>query len=44
MEERINLLQGTMSIQSRSMKGTKILIEVPIHEEGNREEDRHSDH
>ncbi len=37
MEERINLLQGTMSIQSRSMKGTKILIEVPIHEEGNRE-------
>jgi PAS domain S-box-containing protein len=44
MEERINLLQGTMSIQPRSMKGTKILIEVPIHEEGNREEDRHSDH
>ena len=44
MEERINLLQGTMSIQSRSMKGTKILIEVPIHDKGNREENRHSDY
>ena len=45
MEERINLLQGTMSIQSRSLKGTKILIEVPIYEKENRgEEDRHSDY
>jgi signal transduction histidine kinase len=44
MEERIKLLQGTLNIQSRSKKGTKILIEVPIHGKGNQEEDRHSDH
>lgn len=30
MEERINLLQGKMDIQSRSMRGTKIHIEVPL--------------
>jgi PAS domain S-box-containing protein len=29
MEERVNLLEGTMSIQSRPSKGTKIFIEVP---------------
>ena len=32
IEERVNLLEGTMSIQSRPSKGTKILIEVPYRE------------
>ena len=32
MEERVNLLEGTMSIQSRPSKGTKIFIEVPYRE------------
>jgi signal transduction histidine kinase len=32
MEERVNLLEGTMSIHSRPSKGTKILIEVPYRE------------
>ena len=32
MEERVNLLEGRMSIHSRPSKGTKILIEVPYRE------------
>ena len=32
MEERVSLLEGTMSIKSRPSKGTKILIEVPCKE------------
>ena len=30
MEERVALLGGKMSIESRAMQGTKILIEIPI--------------
>ena len=30
MQERVNLLQGQMTIQSQPMKGTKILIKIPI--------------
>ena len=29
MQERVNLLQGQMTIQSQPMKGTKILIKIP---------------
>jgi PAS domain S-box-containing protein len=32
MEERVNLLQGKMRIQSRPMQGTRIFIEVPYKE------------
>ena len=32
MEERVNLLEGTMRIHSRPSKGTKIFIEVPYRE------------
>jgi len=32
MEERVSLLEGTMSIKSRPSKGTKIFIEVPCKE------------
>jgi PAS domain S-box-containing protein len=30
MQERVSLLQGQMNIHSQSMKGTKILIKIPI--------------
>jgi len=30
MQERVNLLQGQMTIQSRSMQGTKIFIKFPF--------------
>jgi PAS domain S-box-containing protein len=30
MQERVNLLEGQMTIQSQPMKGTKILIKIPI--------------
>jgi PAS domain S-box-containing protein len=36
MKERVNLLQGRMTIQSRPMKGTKISIKFPI-KKGQRE-------
>jgi signal transduction histidine kinase len=29
MEERVHLLQGTMTIRSRPMQGTKIIIRIP---------------
>jgi len=32
MEERVNLLNGNLRIQSRLMEGTKILIEIPFKE------------
>jgi signal transduction histidine kinase len=32
MEERVSLLEGTMSIKSRPSKGTSLLIEVPCKE------------
>lgn len=30
MQERVNLLQGQMTIQSQPMKGTKIFIKIPL--------------
>ena len=30
MQERVNLLQGQMTIHSQPMKGTKILIKIPV--------------
>jgi len=30
MQERVNLLQGRMTIQSQPMKGTKIFIKIPL--------------
>jgi PAS domain S-box-containing protein len=30
MQERVNLLQGLMTIQSQPMKGTKIYIKIPL--------------
>ena len=33
MEERVSLLRGRMTIQSRSGKGTKILIKIPYRQE-----------
>jgi signal transduction histidine kinase len=30
MQERVNLLQGQMTIQSQPMKGTKIFIKIPM--------------
>jgi signal transduction histidine kinase len=35
MEERVNLLGGTIKISSRPSKGTKIFIEVPCKERQN---------
>ncbi|MCD6298750.1 MAG: sensor histidine kinase, partial [Deltaproteobacteria bacterium] len=35
MEERVSLLNGSLSIQSRLMEGTKILIEIPFKEKRN---------
>ena len=33
MEERVALLGGTMKLDSRPMKGTRIRVEVPLREE-----------
>jgi PAS domain S-box-containing protein len=33
MSERVNLLQGRITVQSRPMKGTKIKIKIPLQEE-----------
>jgi PAS domain S-box-containing protein len=35
MEERVSLLNGSLSIQSRLMEGTKIFIEIPFKEKKN---------
>jgi len=41
MEERVALLDGKMRIESRAMRGTKILIEIPIKgKKSGREENR----
>lgn len=36
MEERVSLLQGKMTIESRPMQGTKIFIKVPYEQKSNR--------
>jgi len=42
MKERVNLLQGRMTIQSRPMKGTKILITYPFKGKNNVSEKLHT--
>jgi len=44
MKERVNLLGGQMTIQSRPMKGTKIFIKIPFKERKNESEKAHSNH
>ena len=41
MKERVNLLQGQMTIQSRPMKGTKIFIKIPFKERKSEPEKAH---
>ena len=41
MRERVNLLQGQMTIQSRQMKGTKIFIKLPYLEQDNESKEKH---
>jgi signal transduction histidine kinase len=44
MKERINLLGGQMTIQSRLMQGTKIYIKIPCQEQNRETEEAHIDH
>jgi signal transduction histidine kinase len=44
MEERVNLLNGKMKIQSRPTEGTKIFIEVPYKEKNVVRKEAHIDH
>jgi len=37
MQERVNLVQGRMTIKSHQMKGTKVFIKLPYVEQGNGE-------
>ncbi|UCF93113.1 MAG: PAS domain S-box protein [Desulfobacterales bacterium] len=43
MEERVRLLGGKLSIQSRPSEGTKILIEVPFQENADERKEKHFD-
>jgi PAS domain S-box-containing protein len=43
MKERVNLLGGEMQILSMPMKGTKILIRIPIQENYDADKENHSD-
>jgi signal transduction histidine kinase len=44
MKERVNLLQGQMTIKSRPMQGTKIFIKIPFKERKNESEKAHINH
>jgi signal transduction histidine kinase len=44
MKERINLLGGQMTIQSRPTQGTKISIKIPCQEQNGETEEAHIDH
>jgi len=44
MKERINLLGGQMTIQSRPMQGTKIYIKIPLQEQSREAEETHINH
>ncbi|MGB2929921.1 MAG: histidine kinase [Desulfobacterales bacterium] len=44
MKERVNLLGGQMTIQSRPMQGTKILIKIPFKKKKNESEKAHINH
>jgi signal transduction histidine kinase len=41
MKERVNLLEGEITIQSRLMNGTKIFIKLPLKERNNDPEKTH---
>jgi PAS domain S-box-containing protein len=41
MKERVNLLQGQMTIHSRLMEGTKIFIKLPYLEQDNESKEKH---
>jgi PAS domain S-box-containing protein len=41
MKERVNLLGGQMTIQSRPMQGTKIYIKIPCQEQNRESEEAH---
>ena len=42
IEERINLLMGTIKVNSTPMEGTKILIQIPYKEEDHGTKEKHS--
>ena len=44
MRERVNLLNGAMTLKSRPGKGTRILIEVPYEEKKSESKKKHIDH
>jgi len=44
MKERINLLGGQMTIQSRPMQGTKIYIKIPCQEQNREAKEAHINH
>ncbi|MGD8771231.1 MAG: hypothetical protein PVJ06_14415, partial [Desulfobacterales bacterium] len=44
MKERVKLLQGRMTIQSRPMKGTKIFIAYPFNYKNNSSEKLNMNH
>ena len=44
MKERVNLLQGQMTIQSRQMKGTKIFIKLAYLEQENESKEKRINH
>jgi PAS domain S-box-containing protein len=44
MKQRVNLFQGQMTIQSRSMQGTKILIKIPLKRQKSESETAHINH
>jgi len=44
MQERVSLLHGEITIQSRPMQGTRIYIKIPLQERENGSEQYHIDH
>ncbi len=44
MKERINLLGGQMTLQSRPMQGTKIYVKIPYQEQNREAEETHINH
>jgi signal transduction histidine kinase len=44
MKERVNLLGGEITIQSRRMKGTQIFIKLPFKEKNSDSEKKHTSH
>ena len=44
MKERVNLLGGQMTLQSRPMQGTKIYMKIPCQEQNRESEEAHINH